>query len=587
MLISFLSSRRFFRSLMKRSAHRPQRRLFLEPLEGRSLLAGISVIESGGATLVNESGSSDTLAVALTEAPTSNVVLNVASSDTGEATVAPSTLTFTPANWNVAQTVTLTGVDDFVIDGNQASTITISVDPVLSADAYDLVPAQSVNATTADNDLAGITVVASGGTNVVTEAGSTDTLAVSLSAQPTSNVVLDVASSDSSELSVAPATLTFTPANWNVPQIVTLTGVDDTVVDGTQTSTITLSVNDSLSDDQFDAVANQTATATTLDNEAPAPGTAILLPNPDVAGTQMLVVTGTNKSDHIRVDVDSSGNLVVTLKGRQIGSFAQTGVSLIVVNGLGGNDHISVGSGVTIDAEINGDAGNDHIRGGAGNDILTGGPGNDHLNGGAGDDILNGDAGNDKLSGEDGNDIVVGATGNDNVSGGDGRDLLIGGLGNDHLNGNADDDILIGGTTSFDENNLALETLLSEWTSTRSFAERVANLSEGTGDILDGTDLALVGTTIQSAGHDKLTGGSGENLLFPASAGKNHGNSSGNHGNSSGDHDNGSAKHGNGSANQGNGSAKHGNSSAKHGNSGHGNGLAKAHGNAKAKGKHK
>ena len=41
-----------------------------------------------------------------------DVVLNVTSGDTGEATVSPSTLTFTAANWNQPQTVTVTGVDD-------------------------------------------------------------------------------------------------------------------------------------------------------------------------------------------------------------------------------------------------------------------------------------------------------------------------------------------------------------------------------------------------------------------------------------------------------------------------------------------
>src|SRR5436190_10386250 len=102
----------------RRGARRAQRHLFLEPLEGRSLLAGLSVVESGGATFVTEAGATDTVTVALTEAPTSNVVLSVTSSDTGEATAAPATLTFTPADWNVAQTLTITGVNDSLIDGN-------------------------------------------------------------------------------------------------------------------------------------------------------------------------------------------------------------------------------------------------------------------------------------------------------------------------------------------------------------------------------------------------------------------------------------------------------------------------------------
>jgi Ca2+-binding RTX toxin-like protein len=207
-----------------------------------------------------------------------------------------------------------------------------------------------------------------------------------------------------------------------------------------------------------------------------------------------------------------------------------TGVSLIVVNGLGGNDHITIGSGINIAAEINGDAGNDHISGGSGNDVLAGGPGNDHINGRGGDDLIRGDAGNDKLEGEAGNDIVLGGAGNDHFSGGDGRDMLIGGASNDHLNGGANDDILIGGTTSFDQNDQALKSLLREWTSGRSFVDRMTNLSQGTGDILQGTGFKLVpGTTVFNAGHDKLTGGSGDNLPFPPEMGKNHGNSAASH----------------------------------------------------------
>jgi Ca2+-binding RTX toxin-like protein len=394
--------------------------------------------------------------------------------------------------------------------------------------------------------LAGISVVQSDGATLVSEAGTTDTLAVSLTDAPANNVVLNIASSDAGEATAAPATLTFTPANFNVAQTITVTGIDDSVFDGNQPSTITISVDDALSDDAYDALPDQTVAVTTTDNDPPVPGTAVLIPNSDVPGTQMLVVTGTSKSDHIRVDVGGSGNLIVTLKGQQIGSFATTGISLIVINGNGKNDHITVGSGVTIAVELNGGPGNDHLTGGGGNDLITGGPGNDHINGGGGDDLIRGDAGNDKLAGQAGNDIVVGNGGNDNLSGGDGRDMLIGGLGNDHLNGGADDDILIGGTTSFDANDLALQTLLSEWISNRSFADRVANLSQGTGDILQGTGFMLVqGTTVFNAGHDKLTGGLGENLLLGNSHGRNKTNQGlgkVNQGNSQGNQGNGKAK---------------------------------------------
>lgn len=88
--------------------------------------------------------------------------------------------------------------------------------------------------------------------------GSTDTFSVVLDSPPTSNVVINVVSSDTSVATVNFATLTFTPLNWFMPQIVTVTGVDDT----NSPATITLSINDALSDDGFDNLPNQTVSAT-------------------------------------------------------------------------------------------------------------------------------------------------------------------------------------------------------------------------------------------------------------------------------------------------------------------------------------
>ena len=59
----------------------------------------------------------------LTTQPTADVTIGLSSSDTTEGTVAPASLTFTTANWNVAQTVTVTGVDDALDDGAVAYTI--------------------------------------------------------------------------------------------------------------------------------------------------------------------------------------------------------------------------------------------------------------------------------------------------------------------------------------------------------------------------------------------------------------------------------------------------------------------------------
>ena len=47
----------------------------------------------------------------------------------------------------------------------------------------------------------------------------------------------------------------------------TVTGVDDDLIDGTITSTTTISVDDANSDDNFDAVADQTVSVSTTDDD--------------------------------------------------------------------------------------------------------------------------------------------------------------------------------------------------------------------------------------------------------------------------------------------------------------------------------
>ena len=65
-----------------------------------------------------------------------------------------------------------------------------------------------------------------------TEAGGTATFTVVLNTQPTADVTIALSSSDTTEGTVSPASLIFTTANWNVAQTVTVTGVDDALVDG-------------------------------------------------------------------------------------------------------------------------------------------------------------------------------------------------------------------------------------------------------------------------------------------------------------------------------------------------------------------
>ena len=229
--------------------------------------AGFTVTQSGGSTTVAESGSTDTFTVALTSQPTNDVVISVTSADTGEATVDKAQLTFTNGNWNNAQAVTVTGVNDDLDDGNISVTITLAVVDASSDNAFDNASNQAVAAVNTDNDTAGFTIAQSGGATTVTEGGGTDDFTLVLNAQPASDVVLSVVSSDTGEVSSGSATVTFTKANWDTAQTVTLTGVNDDIDDGNVNSTITVAVVDGSSSNEFDNVADQSFTVANTDDD--------------------------------------------------------------------------------------------------------------------------------------------------------------------------------------------------------------------------------------------------------------------------------------------------------------------------------
>ena len=199
-----------------------------------SLPPGVTVSPISG-LVTTEAGGTATFTVILNSEPTTDVTIGLSSGDPTEGTVSPTSLTFTPANWNLAQTVTVSGVNDTLVDGDVAFTIVTAA--AVSTDlGYSGLNPADVSVTNTD-DAAGITVVPTSGL-VTTEAGGTATFTVVLDSEPTTEVTIGLSSSDTTEGTVAPASLTFTPANWNLAQMVTVSGVNDSVDDGDVAYTI-------------------------------------------------------------------------------------------------------------------------------------------------------------------------------------------------------------------------------------------------------------------------------------------------------------------------------------------------------------
>lgn len=209
-----------------------------------------------------EAGGTASFVVRLNTQPSGDVVVPITSMTPGEVSVAPAQLTFTTANWDQPQTVTLTGADDLVDDGARA--FTVKVGPSTSSSAgYDGLSGSDVTGSNADDDTAGVTVEPITALSVME--GSTTSFSVVLNSQPTADVVITSASTLASEGTVSPASITFTPSNWNVPQHVTITGVDDLLGDGDRSYKIetTLASTDAV----YALIDPLDVSVTTLDNE--------------------------------------------------------------------------------------------------------------------------------------------------------------------------------------------------------------------------------------------------------------------------------------------------------------------------------
>ena len=335
---------------------------------------------SGQAT---EAGGASTFPVRLWTQPSAAVTVSVTSRDTSEGTVGPSSLVFNTSNWNTAQTVTVTGVDDNVDDetvtwqvrldpssGDSgynglanvdvsvtttdddatatatlalnpasitedggistvtarlsrpttvATTLTVStaaVSPAVSGDftqsgttlavaagattSTGLVTVTAVdNSVGAANKSVTVSATASGGRGVAapsdvtltiveddfgldvgavngqaTEAGGTATFTVALLTQPTAAVTVSVSSRDTGEGTAGPSSLIFNTSNWNTAQTVTVTGVQDTIDDGTVTWQVRL--DPSSGDTNYNGLANMDVDVTTEDDDSP-PGVTLSL----------------------------------------------------------------------------------------------------------------------------------------------------------------------------------------------------------------------------------------------------------------------------------------------------------------------
>jgi hypothetical protein len=190
-----------------------QKAILLEPGE-------LSVIE-GDAAMTYE--------IALGMVPDAAVRVELSSS-LDVVRIEPATVVFATGDWAQPRTIRITVPDDARAEATVVDTLRHAV---TTDDAdYAAMAVPDLPITVLDNDSPGVIIAPSTIEVVETEDGSdTDTYEIRLATQPLAPVSIDVEPGDPG-VAVSTGRLGFMPENWNVPQTVTVSALEDFVAEG-------------------------------------------------------------------------------------------------------------------------------------------------------------------------------------------------------------------------------------------------------------------------------------------------------------------------------------------------------------------
>ncbi|MGA1869977.1 MAG: FG-GAP repeat domain-containing protein [bacterium] len=193
--------------------------------------------------MTSESGESASFTISLNTQPSAEVIIGLQSNDITEGTVSPESVTFTVENWDIPQRAVITGIDDDIDDGD--ITYMVLTGKALSLDPrYNELNPQNLSVINQNDDTARI-IVDPAYDHYTDENGGSTLCRIVLSTKPinegallfplidpTAEVTMSIICSDETEGLVSPATLTFSSLNWDLPQDVVISGVDDEILDG-------------------------------------------------------------------------------------------------------------------------------------------------------------------------------------------------------------------------------------------------------------------------------------------------------------------------------------------------------------------
>ena len=174
--------------------------------------------------------------VVLSAVPTGDVTVTVNLPTGNDLSINKSSLTFTTENWNVPQAVRVSAADDD--DGISDAQVTIG--HTVSGGGYGSGDNFGITVTIEENDTPAVTLST---VSLVIAEGEEATYTVALDTQPSDDVTVVINDpTDNTDVTAAPASLTFTRSNWSAPQTVTVTTIADHDTE-TDTATVTHTVS--------------------------------------------------------------------------------------------------------------------------------------------------------------------------------------------------------------------------------------------------------------------------------------------------------------------------------------------------------
>ncbi len=281
---------------------------------------GISVSAISNNT--NENGQTATFTIVLNSAPSNDVTINLTSDNLSEGTLSASSIVFTSGNWNTAQEITVTPVDDPVYEPDISFNIITSAASSVDLD-YDGMAVDDVAVINEDDD-----------------------------SEPTVNLSINNATINESTAGTATVTATLSnpstqPATVNITYGGTATATDDyttnaaviNIAAGATTGTVVITA---VNDDIYESGANETVTATlgTLTNcsagTTTSVGTAIVDDEPiPVVAFNAISSSGLESvsSKDLQVDLSGKNSLAVTVDYVVTGTATGSGTDYTLANG--------------------------------------------------------------------------------------------------------------------------------------------------------------------------------------------------------------------------------------------------------------